>query len=146
MYDRKQLRHYNLRNAVRCINIFLITDEHVVNTLRPEQNGRRVAVDNLKLIFMCELCILTPIELKFVTQDLIDKQSTLVKATEFVHKALIDNNSSLIQLMVWRRTSDNSLFEARGNQILRCHNVWTPSTIVLSQQLLFTPYFFVENV
>ena len=58
------------------------------------QNGRHFADDIFKCIFMNEkFCILIQISLKFV------------------HKGRIDNKTSLVQVMAWRRTGDKPLPE-----------------------------------
>ena len=65
-----------------------------VNTLRPRQNGRHFADDTFKRIFVNEnVRILTEISLKFVP------------------KGPINNISSLVQTMAWRRPGDRPLSE-----------------------------------
>ena len=65
-----------------------------VNTLRPRQNGRRFADDTFKRIFLSEnVRILIKISLKFVP------------------RGPINNISTLVQVMAWRRPGDKPLSE-----------------------------------
>ena len=65
-----------------------------VNTLRPRQNGRYFADDTFKRIFLNEnVRILIKISLKFVP------------------KGPINNISTLVQIMAWRRSGDKPLSE-----------------------------------
>ena len=64
------------------------------NTLRPRQNGRRLADDVFKCIFLSEnVWILIKISLKFVP------------------RGLINNILSLVQVMAWHRLGDKPLSE-----------------------------------
>ena len=65
-----------------------------LNTLRPRQNGRHFADDIFKCIFLNEN-VWIPIEI----------------ALKFVPKESINNNSSLFQIMAWRRPGDKPLSE-----------------------------------
>ena len=65
-----------------------------INTIRPRQDSRRFADELFKCIFFFEnCCILNKISLKYVRQG----------AT--------DINSTLLQIMAWRRTGDKPLAE-----------------------------------
>ena len=65
-----------------------------LNTLRPRQNGRHFTDDIFKCIFLNEnVWIPVKITLKFVP------------------KCLINNNPTLVQIMVWRRSGDKPLSE-----------------------------------
>ena len=65
-----------------------------VNTLRPRQNGRHFADDIFKYIFLNEnVWIAIKISLKFFP------------------KVLINNITSLVQIMAWRRPGDKPLSE-----------------------------------
>ena len=65
-----------------------------VDTTKPEQNGRHLADDIFKYIFLNEkFRILIRISLKFVL------------------KVPIDNKSVLVQVMAWRRKGDKPLRE-----------------------------------
>ena len=65
-----------------------------VNTLRPRQNGRHVADDIFKCIFLNEnILIPTKISLNYVPYG------------------LIDNMAALVQIMAWRRPGDKPLSE-----------------------------------
>ena len=65
------------------------------NTLRPRQNGRHVADDIFKCIFLNEnVWIPIKISLKFVPKD------------------LINNIPALVQIMAWRRPGDKPLSES----------------------------------
>ena len=67
---------------------------HVLNTLRPRQDGRHFADDIFKCIFLNENALIAnKISLKFVS------------------KGPITNIPSLVQLMAWRRPGDKSLSE-----------------------------------
>ena len=67
---------------------------HVVNTLRPRQNGHHFANNIFKCIFMDEkFYILLRISLKFVP------------------KGSIENKPALVQLMAWCWPGDNNLSE-----------------------------------
>ena len=70
------------------------TSQVLINTLRLRQDGRHFADD----IFTCILfnencCILIKFSLKYV------------------HKAPIDNNTALVQIMAWRRSGEKPLSE-----------------------------------
>ena len=72
----------------------LRTWHNLVNTLRPRQNGRHFADDNLKCIFLNENAwILIEISLKFV------------------HKGSINNIPALVRIMAWRRPGDKPFSE-----------------------------------
>ena len=65
-----------------------------VNSLRPRQNGRHVADDILKCIFLNEnIWILTKISVNYVPYG------------------LIDNMAALVQIVAWRRPGDKPLSE-----------------------------------
>ena len=65
---------------------------HCINTLRPRQNGRHFADDNLKRIFLNEnIWISIKISLKFVPMG------------------PINNIPALVQIMAWRRPGDKPL-------------------------------------
>ena len=77
-----------------CRWFLLIKGQSLINSLRPRQNGRHFADDNLKYIFLNEnVWILIKISLKFV------------------HKGPIDYIPVLVQKMAWRRSGDKSLSE-----------------------------------
>ena len=60
----------------------------------PEQNGRHLADDNFRGIFVSEkFCILIKISLKFVP------------------KGLIDSNPALVEIMAWRQIGNKPLSE-----------------------------------
>ena len=64
------------------------------NTLRPRQDGRHFADDIFRCILFNENgCILIRLSLKYV------------------RKGSIDNSPALVQIMVWRRSSDKPLSE-----------------------------------
>ena len=65
-----------------------------VNTLRPRQNGRHLADDMFKCIFLNEN-VWIPIEISL----------------KFVPKGSINNNPSLFQIMAWCRPGDKPLSE-----------------------------------
>ena len=64
------------------------------HTLRPRQNGRHFADDNLKCVFLNEK-VLIPIEISL----------------KFVPKGPIDNIPALVYIMAWRRPGDKPLSE-----------------------------------
>ena len=67
---------------------------HILNTLRPRQDGRHFADDSFTCIFFNEnCCILIKFSLKYVCQG------------------AIDNNRALVQIMAWRRSGDKPLSE-----------------------------------
>ena len=69
---------------------------HHLNSSSPGQNGRHFADD----LFRCT-CI-------FVNE----KNFILIKISfKFVHKGLFSNNPALVQIMAWRRTSNEPLSE-----------------------------------
>ena len=81
---------WTFRCAQRNINTIL----HVINSLRPRQNGRRFADDTFKRIFLNEnVRISIKISLKFFAEG---------------H---INNIPALVQIMAWRRPGDKPLFE-----------------------------------
>ena len=72
----------------------MLLNYHVINTLRPRPNGRHFADDIFKCIFFNEN-VLIPIKISL----------------KFVPKDRINNISSLVQLMAWRRPGDKPLSE-----------------------------------
>ena len=75
--------HYDINGA-----------SNLINTLRPKQNGWLFADDMFKRIFLNEdICISNKISLKYVP------------------RGLIDNMSTLVQIMAWRRPGDKPLSE-----------------------------------
>ena len=74
---------------------WIICNNHMVNTLRPRQNGRHFLDDIFKCIFLNEtVWISIQISLRFVT------------------KVPINNIPALVQIMAWRRPGDKPLSEA----------------------------------
>ena len=72
---------------------------HIIDTLRPRQNGRRFTDDTFKRIFLNEnVRILIKISLKFVP------------------KGPMNNIPALVQIMAWRRTGDKPLSEPMMTQ------------------------------
>ena len=63
-------------------------------TLRPRQNGRHLADDTFKRIFMNE-----------------NVRISIKISLKFVPKGLINNIPALVQMMAWRRPGDNPLSE-----------------------------------
>ena len=75
-----------------------------LNTLRPRQNGRQIADDNDKCIFLnVIICISINISRKFVP------------------KGQINNIPVLVQIMTWRRTGDKPLSEPMMVSLLVRH-------------------------
>ena len=64
------------------------------NTLRPRQNGRRVADDTFKRIFLNE-----------------NVRISIKISLKFVPKGSVNNNPALVQIMAWRRSGDKPLSE-----------------------------------
>ena len=82
----------SFKTMSRTSNIFRVL--HVLNTLRPRQNGRHFADDIFKCIFLNEnVWIPFKISLKFVP------------------KGAINNIPALVQIMAWRRSGDKPLSE-----------------------------------
>ena len=79
-----------------------------IDTLRPRQNGRHLAVDILKCIFLNEnVWISTRISLKIFPWG------------------LIDNTYALVQIMAWRQTGDKPLSDPMVGQFIdayMCHS------------------------
>ena len=67
---------------------------HLLNTLRPRQNGRHFADDTFKRIFMNE-----------------NFRISINISLKFVPKGLINNIPALVQIMAWRRPGDKPLSE-----------------------------------
>ena len=65
-----------------------------INTLRPRQNGGRVAEDTFKRIFLNE-----------------NVRISLKISLKIVPKGPINNNPALVQIMAWRRPGDKPLSE-----------------------------------
>ena len=65
---------------------------HIVNTLRPSQNGRRFAEDTFKRIFLNE-----------------NVRISIKISLKFIPKCPTNNIPALVQIMVWRRPGDNPL-------------------------------------
>ena len=68
--------------------------EYHINSLRPKQNGRHLAANIFKCIFLNEnICILIKISLKFVP------------------RGPFDIKSALVHVMAWHQTGDKPLSE-----------------------------------
>ena len=65
-----------------------------VNTLRPRQNGRRVADDTFEHIFLN-----------------VNVRISIKISLKFVPKGPINNIPALVQIMAWRRSGDKPLSE-----------------------------------
>ena len=65
------------------------------NTLRPRQNGRPLADDTFKRIFLKE-----------------NVRISIKTSLKFAPKGPIDNVRALVQIMAWRRPGDKPLSEA----------------------------------
>ena len=96
--------------------------KNYINTLWPRQNGRHIADDTFKRIFMNENVIISiNISLKFVP------------------KGLINNITALVQIMAWRRPGDKPLSDPVMVSLLThiCvtrpqwvnHNAWYQITV-----------------
>ena len=82
-------------NPRGCILVTEITLHNCdFNTLRPRQNGRRVADDTFKRIFLNE-----------------NVRISIKTSLKFVPKGPINNNPALVQIMAWRRSGDKPLSE-----------------------------------
>ena len=66
----------------------------MINTLRPRQNGRYIADDIFKRVFMNE-----------------NVRISINISLKFVPKGLINNIPALVQIMAWRRPGDKPLSE-----------------------------------
>ena len=75
-----------------------------VNTLRPRQNGRHVADDMFKCIFLNEN-VWIPIEISL----------------KFIPKGSINNNPALFQIMAWHHPGDKPLSEPVLTQFTDAH-------------------------
>ena len=76
----------------RVIFVLLVIHRHVINTLRPRQNGRLLADDTFKCIFLNEnVWGLAEIPLKYVPE------------------CRIDDKQALVQIMAWCRSGDKPL-------------------------------------
>ena len=81
-------------SAEKSVDYFVFIIHYIVNTLRPRQNGRHLADNIFKCIFLNEnFWIPNKISLKFVP------------------KGPINNIPSLAQIMAWRRPGDKPLSE-----------------------------------
>ena len=79
---------------ISMLKIRLSRDRLIFNTLRPWQNGRHLADDIFKCIFLNRnVRISIKISLKFVPKD------------------LVNNTPALVQIMAWRRPGDKPLSE-----------------------------------
>ena len=77
----------------------MATEMYYLNTLRPRQNGRHLADDTFKHIFLNEnVCISVEILPKFVP------------------KGPMNNMPAFVQVMAWRRTRDKPLSEPMMTQ------------------------------
>ena len=85
------MEFYSYLTRISSVRVYIIYRN---NTLRPRQNGRCFTDDTFKRIFLNEnVRILIKISLKFVP------------------KGLINNISTLVQIMAWRRSGDKPLSE-----------------------------------
>ena len=84
----------NTFENVVCEILFISSRPQCVNSLRPRQNGRHLAADIFKRIFMNEN---VRISIKF--------------SLKFVPKGPINNIPALVQIMAWRRPGDKPLSE-----------------------------------
>ena len=75
--------------------------KHVINTLRPRQNGRHFADDSFKRIFLNE-----------------NVWFSIKISLKFVPRGLINNIPALFQIMAWRRPGDKPLSETMLARLL----------------------------
>ena len=104
---------------------------HIVNTLRPRQNGRRFPDD----IFECN----------FLNEDV---WISIKISLKFVPKGPINNIPALVQIMAWRRSGDKPLSEpmmvslltlicvtrpqwVNGTLVTNYIDIWTKNTIFI---------------
>ena len=73
---------------------FFVLSTHVLNTLRPRQNGRHFADDTLKRIFLNE-----------------NVRISITISLKFVPKGPINKNPALVQIMAGRRSGGKPLSE-----------------------------------
>ena len=88
---------WNIKTVVsnKCgVDDALLSCLEALNRLRPRQNGRHIADDTFKRIFVSE------------------NFRILIKISRrFVPKGSINNIPALVQIMAWRRPDDKPLFE-----------------------------------
>ena len=93
-------QHFFSLNSNSMINYSAITQFQMIIS-RPRQTGRHFADDIFKCIFLNEN-VWIPIKISL----------------KFVPKCPINNNPSLVQIMVWRRTGTKPLFEPMMGSLL----------------------------
>ena len=100
---------------------------YALNTLRPRQNRRHFADDTFKRIFLNDnVRISIKISLKFVL------------------KGPINNNPSLVQIMVWRRSGDKPLSEPMMVSLLTHICVTRPQWVNSLAPGWFERFFFIS--
>ena len=93
-----------------------ISKQQCVNTLRPRQNGRHIADDIFKCIFVNE-----------------NEWISLKISLKFVPKGQINISPSLVQIMAWRRQGDKPLSEAMMVSLLTHICVTRPQWVNVAQ-------------
>ena len=78
----------------QCLTSMLLDACYTVSTLRPRQNGRRLADDTFKRIFLNE-----------------NVRISIKISLKFFPKGPINNIPSLVQIMAWHRSGDKLLSE-----------------------------------
>ena len=92
--------------------------EHVINTFRPRQNGRRFADDIFKCIFLNEnIWITIGISLKFFP------------------RGPINNIPALVQIMAWHRLGDKPLSEPIMSILLMHICVTLPQWVKIDKEI-----------
>ena len=120
-------------NVMQCLTLGLCkgtvkeSSKHPHNKLRPEQNGKHIADDIFKHIFLNEnLRIFIQISLKFVLPE-----------------HLIDSMSSLVKVMAWRHVTQYNdaiwQYKARNRKTFQWNLFHFPKIVIFF-------YFFLQNV
>ena len=103
--ERRRISHNSYSGSFHhqrhSVSMHLSNCRHGFNTLRPGQTGRHFADDVSKCIFLNEN-VWIPIKMSL----------------KFVPKGPINNNPSLVQIMVWRRPGAKPLFEPMMGSLL----------------------------
>ena len=107
--------------SVRTRSMYASTTCGIINILRPKQNGRHLADDTFKRIF--------------VNKNVIISIRIWVN---FVPKCPINNLRALVQIMNWRRPGDNPLSEPKMDGLPTHICVTQPQWVHLASKLIRT--------
>ena len=93
-FTSEQFHEYSWIESIICVSEPQLSSQHLVNTLKPRQDGLHFADDIFKCIFLNE-----------------DKRMSFNISLKFVPKDPVNNIAALVQIMAWCHPGDKPLSE-----------------------------------